>query len=97
MLFHTTFKAKAGFTHEAQKRTLELWAKWQPPKGFELKAFYMAADGRGFTIAEAETAEAAYEANAPWLIFFDWDLVPIVEIEKAVGITQKAIAFRESK
>ena len=96
MLFHTTFKAKVSFTHEVQKRALELWAKWQPPKGLEMKAFYMAADGRGFTIAEVESAEAAYEANAPWLVFFDFELVPIVEIEKAAGIAQKAIAFRES-
>lgn len=97
MLFHTTFKYKSGYTDEDQKRVLGLWSKWQPPEGMEIKAFYVGVDSRGFLITEAQTAEAIYEAVAPWAgVLLDYDIVPIVEVGKAVELLQKTIAFRES-
>ena len=97
MLFHTAFTPRAGYTEEDGKRVLELWAKWQPPEGLEIKAFYVGVDGRGFVISEANTAEAVYEGVAPWAgVLLDYDIVPVVEVDKAVEIGQKAIAFRES-
>ena len=97
MLFHTTFKNKSGYTEEDRKRVLGLWSKWQPPEGMEIKAFYVGVDGRGFLITEAQTAEAVYEAVAPWAgVLLDYEIVPIVEVGKAVELLQKTIAFRES-
>lgn len=97
MLFHTTWKYKSGYTEEDQKRVLGLWSKWQPPEGMEIKAFYVGVDGRGFLITEAQTAEAVYEAVAPWAgVLLDYEIVPIVEVGKAVELLQKTIAFRES-
>jgi len=97
MLFHTTFTYRAGYTEKDAKRVLELWAKWQPPEGMEIKAFHVGVDGRGFLITEADTAEAIYEGVAPWAgVLLDYDIVPVVEIGKAVEIGQKTIAFRES-
>ena len=97
MLFHIIFKGKAGYTHEDQKRVLELWSRWQPPEGMEIKTFYVGVDGRGFIIIEAKTAEAIYEAIAPWVsVLFDYEVVPIIEVDKAVELLQKAIAFRET-
>ena len=54
MLFHTTFKGRVGFTEEDQKRTMELWSKWQPPEGMEIKSFYMAVGGGGFIISNVQ-------------------------------------------
>jgi hypothetical protein len=97
MLFHTTFTPRAGYTEEDGKRVLELWSKWQPPEGLKIKAFYVGVDGRGFIISEANTAEAIYEGVAPWAgVLLDYDIVPVVEVDKAVEIGQKAIAFRKS-
>ncbi len=97
MLFHTTFTYRAGYTEKDAKRVLELWSKWQAPEGMEIKAFYVGVDGRGFLITEANTAEAIYEGVAPWAgVLLDYDIVPVVEVDKAVEIGQKAIAFRES-
>jgi hypothetical protein len=97
MLFHTTFKNKSGYTEEDRKRVLGLWSKWQPPEGMEIKAFYMGVDGRGFLITEAKTAEAIFEAVAPWVgVLLDYDIVPIVEVGKAVELFQQTIAFTES-
>jgi len=57
----------------------------------------MSPDGRGFVITEIKTAEAAYEGVAPWSgVLLDYDVVPVIEVDKAIGLLQKAIAFRES-
>lgn len=96
MLFHTTFKPKANYGHQEQKKTLELWSKWQPPQGFQIRAFYFAVDGRGFTIVEAQTAEAMLEVTALWArVYLDYEIVPIVDLDQALPRIQKAIAARE--
>jgi hypothetical protein len=93
MLFYTTYKPKPGFGHEDQKQALELWSKWQPPAGIEIKAFYLSADARGFVISEAKTAEAIFESIAPWAgNLLDYEIVPIVEMDKALPPLQKAVA-----
>jgi hypothetical protein len=98
MLFMTIMKAKAGSTHEDQKKILELWAKWAPPKGLELKSFYFAPDGRGFILAEADSVEAIIESQAPWSgVLIDYDVTPVVPVDKAVELLQKGIAIREGK
>ena len=46
MLFHVTWV----FTDESEegtRRSLSVFAKWQPPAGAEFKGFYGAADGSG--------------------------------------------------
>jgi len=97
MLFHVTFKAKAGYTEDDAKRVLELWSKWQPPEGMEIKAFCVAAGGGGYIITEAQSAEILFEAFAPWAsVLLNYDIVPVVDVEKAAELGQKAIAFRES-
>lgn len=98
MLFHVTFTPKAGYTHEDQKRTLALWSDYQPPEGFEIKSFHVAPDARGFLIVEAETIEALYEAPALWSrVLLDYDIVPVLEVDKSVEILSKVVADREAK
>ena len=97
MLFHVTYRPKAGYTHEDQKMQLKLWENWSPPEGYEIKAFHVAPDGRGFALAESATAEALVEAASLWGgVYIDFDIVPVVEVGKAVEATNKAIATRES-
>ena len=98
MLFHTTFTPKPGYGHEDQKKALELWSRWTPPEGHEIKSFYMSSDGRGFIVTEITSAEAGFEAAAPWAsVYLNYDTVPVVPIDEAIPILQKAIAFRESE
>ena len=53
------------------------------------------SDGSGFCVCEVTSAEVIFEATAPWSgAYFDYDVVPIVDIEKAVELQNKAIAFR---
>ena len=61
----------------------------------EFKGFY-AADGGGFCLCEATSAEAIFEATAPWAgVYVDYEIAPIVEIQKAVELLNKGIAFRK--
>jgi hypothetical protein len=57
MLFHTTFRPKAGMTTQDQALMLKLWSEWSPPSGFTIKSFHVSPDGRSFTITESDSAE----------------------------------------
>ena len=92
-----TWKPCPGLSPAQREESLEVFTRWTPPVGLEIKAMYgRAGDGGGFAIVEADSAEAAFAATAPWAgTYLDYDLVPIVEIEKAVELSHAAIAFRK--
>jgi hypothetical protein len=96
VLFYVAWHPCAGQTAEQQKKGLETFARWAPPKGLEFKGFYARADGRGgLCICEADSAETILTAVAPWAgVHNDYDLIPILPIEKSVEILNAAIAFR---
>jgi hypothetical protein len=97
MTFALTWKNSPNATEERDKRILALFTKWSPPAGFEFKAFYDYADGDGgVAIVEASSAEAIYEAIAPWATFLTFRIRPVIATEKSVPILQKAIAWRDS-
>lgn len=96
VLFYIGWKPRAGQGPETGEKGLEIFTRWQPPKGLEFKGMWARADGGGFCVCEAASAEAIFEATAPWSgVFLDYDIAPIVDMEKAVPIQQKAIAFRK--
>lgn len=95
MLFYIGWKPRAGQGTQESEAGLEVFSRWQPPAGLEFKAMYGRADAGGFCICEADSAETLLEAMAPWAgAYLDYDVTPIVEIDKAVEIQNKAIAFR---
>jgi len=97
MLFHATFKNKAGITPEEQKKILEMWANYQLPSGYDIKMHVYAPDGRGFALVEAETAELVYEVVAPWAgVLIDYEILPVIDVEAAISLLEKAFATREA-
>jgi hypothetical protein len=95
MLFYIGWKPRAGQGTTESEASLEVFSRWTPPAGLEIKAMYGRADAGGFCICEAESAEALQEAMTPWAgTYLDYDVAPIVEIEKAVEIQNKGIVFR---
>jgi hypothetical protein len=97
MLFAVTFTPRAGWSEEREQRTLKLFTSWEPPQGYELKALYDYADGDGgIAIVEASSAEALMEAHAIFATHFEFRARPIVDGQAAVGILQKAEAWRQS-
>jgi hypothetical protein len=96
MLFAMTYTAK-DVTEEKEKRSLTLFTHWKPPAGYEFKSHYALADGSGgMGIVEAASAAAILEAHGPWGPFFEFKIVPIVEIEKAVPVFQRVQGWRDS-
>jgi hypothetical protein len=97
VLFHVTYTPRPGWSETLEKRTLAVFTQWQPPAGYEFKALYDYADGDGgVAIVEAASAEAILEAQSVFSAYFEFRARPIVDAEKAVGILQKALAWRDS-
>ena len=97
MLFAIAWTNRASATEETEKRSLQLFKKWQPPAGLDFKGFYDYADGNGgIAIAESNSAEAILEATAPWTTFFNFTVRPIVPTDKSPAILEKAFAWRDS-
>ena len=66
MLFHVEWEF-IDTSEAGEKRSLEVFSKWQPPEGAQFQAFYGYADGTGgFAIIEADSAAALAKASAPF-------------------------------
>jgi hypothetical protein len=97
MLFASIYTFRANSSEATIKRLNTLFANWQPPKGYQIKAHYSFADGTGgMTLAESDSEAAIYETILPWLPFLEFRVVPVVEIEKGFALATAAIAWRES-
>ena len=96
MLFHVTW----GFvdtSEEGQRRSLAVFAKWQPPTGAEFNGFYGFTDGGGgVAIIEADSAATLARTTAPWVPWLTFTVTPIIPIEESAAINGEAIAFRDS-
>ena len=96
MLIHLTWE----FTdqgEDAEKRSLAILDKWEPPAGLEFHGFYGTADGSGgVAIVEADSAQTIARGIAPSTPWPRFHATPILPIEEAAGIGGEAIAFRDS-
>jgi hypothetical protein len=96
MLFYVGWTTRSGQGAETADKGLEVFSRWKPPQGLEFKGMWARADGGGFCVCEASSAEVIFEATAPWAgSLLDYEISPIVEIQKGVELQMKAIAFRK--
>ena len=96
MLFHVEWEF-IDLSESGEKRSLEVFSKWQPPEGAKFQAFYGYADGTGgFAIIETESAAALARASAPFTPWLRFTAKPILSIEEASAIAGEGVAFRES-
>lgn len=96
MLFHVVWDY-VDTSEEGTRRSLEVFAKWQPPAGAEFKGFYGCADGTGgVALIEADSAATLARTTAPWTPWLRFTVTPIVAIEESTVINGEAIAFRDS-
>jgi hypothetical protein len=79
---------------EAQRRTLELFSKWQPgPAVFQ--GFYGFADGTGgVAIVEAADAQTLARTVQPWTPWLSFETRPILPVQESAAIGGEAIAWR---
>jgi len=95
MLFHVTWDY-IDTTEAGQKRSLELFSKWQPGPG-KFQAFYDFADGRGGVgLVEVGNAAELAKTIAPWTPYLRFTARPILPIQEAAEISGAAAAWRGS-
>jgi hypothetical protein len=96
MLFHVTWEFKDS-SEEGGRRSLKVFASWQPPPGAEFKGFYGSADNSGgVAIIEADSAATLTRTTAPWTPWLRFTVTPIVPIEESTAIANEAVAFRDT-
>ncbi|MGH2840304.1 MAG: DUF3303 domain-containing protein [Solirubrobacteraceae bacterium] len=96
MLFHVTWEW-IDTTEDGEKRSLAVFAQWQPPDGAEFQGFYGFADNSGgVAIVEVDSAATLARTTAPWLPWLRFDAKPIVPVEESTQIAGEAIAFRDT-
>jgi hypothetical protein len=96
MLFHVEWDF-IDTSEEGEKRSLEVFARWQPPEGTDFQAFYGYADGTGgFAIIEADTAAALAQATAPFLPWLRFTAKVILPVQDSAAIAGSGIAFRDA-
>ena len=96
MLFHVAWEF-IDTSEDAERRSLAVFAKWEPPAGAEFKGFYGFADGGGgVAIIEVDSAATLARTTAPWTPWLRFTATPIVPIEESAAIGTEGIAFRDS-
>ncbi len=96
MLFHVTWEL-VDSSEEGEKRSLDVFANWQPPVGAEFRGFYGYADGSGgIAIIEVDSLATLAKTTAPFVPWLHFTATPILPIEELAAIAGEAIAFRES-
>jgi hypothetical protein len=96
MLFHVTWEF-IDSSEEGGKRSLDVFAKWQPPVGAEFKGFYGFADNSGgVAIIDVDSLATLARTTAPYTPWLHFAATPIIPIEESAAIAGEGIAFRES-
>jgi hypothetical protein len=81
----------------AEKKLLEVFSRWEPPKGYDIQGFWGYADGTGgASVVDVDSAEAIAKALAPYTPYARFSVRPILPIQDAVALTTDGIAFRNA-
>lgn len=96
MLFHVTWDFIDN-SETGQKRSLQLFSKWQPGPG-QFQAFYGFADGGGgVALIEASSVSGLAKTMAPWTPFLKFTARPILPIRESAEIGGAAAAWRDAQ
>ena len=95
MLFHVTWDF-IDSSEEGQRRTLNLFSKWQPGPG-QFQAFYGYADGGGgVAIIEADSATTLARTVAAWTPWLTFEARVILPVQESAAISAEAAAWRDA-
>jgi hypothetical protein len=95
MLFMVTWEFTDA-SEAGEKRSLEVFGRWQPPEGADFQQFYGFADGTGgLAIIDVDSAAALAKATAPFIPWLRFTAKAILPIEESTAIAMEAIGFRE--
>lgn len=95
MLFHVTWDF-IDTSEAGQKRSLELFSKWQPGPA-EFQGFYGFADGGGgVALIEAGSAAELAKTLAPWTPFLEFSTRVVLPMQESATINGEAGAWRDA-
>lgn len=96
MLFHVTWQF-IDTSEAGERRSLAVFAQWQPPAGAQFQGFYGFADGTGgVALIEVDSAATLARTTAPWTPWLRFTATPILPIEESSTIGGEGVAFRDS-
>src|SRR5690348_14127055 len=95
MLFLVTWEFLDA-SEEGQRRTLELFSKWQPGPG-QVQGIYGFADGGGgCALVEAADEATLTRTMAPWTPWLAFQARAMLPIQESAGINAEAAAWRDA-
>ena len=95
MLFHVTWNF-VDSSEEGQRRSLELFSKWQPGPA-KFLGFYAFADGSGgMALVESDSATDLAKTVAPWSPWLEFNVRPLIPVQESAQINMEAIKWRDN-
>ena len=96
MLFHVVWEF-FDQSEDSNRRSLDVFAQWQPPEAAQFQAFYGFADGSGgVAIIEADSVATIARTTSPWTPWARFSVTPILPIEESAAIARESMAWRDS-
>ena len=101
MKYLVSWKARPGGSaadNEADvKRTLDVYGKWSPPSDATFHQFLTRVDGNGgYAVVETDNPASVAEGPAKFTPYFEFDVVPVIDVTEGVSLVNDAIEFRNS-
>ncbi len=97
MKYVVTWDVRSNITEEAQARSLQVFSKWTPSEGVTYREFLgrIGSPG-GYAVVETEDASLIAKDIAPFGVWFDFHVEPVLEVADAAAIGGEAAAFLAS-
>jgi uncharacterized protein DUF3303 len=101
MKYLVTWTARDGGSaadnEAAVKRSLAVFSKWSPPGDATFHQFLNRIDGTGgYAVVETDNPASVAEGPAKFGPYFDFQVIPVMDITDGVQITNEAAEFRDS-
>ena len=97
MKYVVTWDAKANSTEQSVARSLQVFSKWAPSEGATFREFLGRLDGGGgYAVVETDDPSLIAKDIAPFNTWFDFEVVPCLEIAETAAIDTEAVAWVES-
>ena len=97
MKYVVTWDVRSNLTEQAQARSLQVFGKWVPSEGVTYREFLGRIAGPGgYAVVETDDASLIAKDVAPFGVWFDFHVEPVMEIADTAAISGEAIAFLAS-
>jgi hypothetical protein len=89
--------ASATDNEDAVKRSLAVFSKWSPPSDATFHQFLSRLDGTGgCAVVETDNPASVAEGPAKFGPYFEFQVIPVMDITEGVQIVNEGIDFRDS-